>query len=94
MAKNEVYSWRLSGETKAALEERARQDRSSVSDLLDRIVGEWLTRDPGSKEDEAEQRRLHEAALKTIGTLQGDDPGRATDAKARLRARLARKRAG
>lgn len=93
MAKDQVYSWRLSIETKAALEERARQERSSVSELLDRIVAEWLSRDPHSNESDAEQQRLHEAALKTIGTIQGDDPDRAIHAKDRLRARLARKRA-
>lgn len=93
MARQEVYSWRLSSEIKVALEERARQERSSISALLDRIVTEWLSRDPDANESDAEQRRLHKAALKTIGTIQGDDPDRATNTRERLRLKLAKKRA-
>jgi hypothetical protein len=93
MAKTEVYSWRLSPETKSALEETARQQQASVSELLERIVGEWLACQEKSEADEAEQRRLHAAALKTVGTIRGDDPNRASNAKALLRAKLARRRA-
>jgi hypothetical protein len=93
MAKTEVYSWRLSVETKAALEETARQKQSSVAELLDQIVGDWLTRQQAFKVDDAEQQRLHAAALKTIGTIQGDNPDRARNAKTLLRAKLVKRRA-
>jgi hypothetical protein len=93
MAKTEVYSWRLSIETKAALEESARQNQSSMAGLLEQIVGDWLARQQAFKADEAEQRCLHEAALKTVGALRGDDPNRASNAKALLRSKLARRHA-
>ncbi len=93
MAKSEVYSWRLSVETKSALEETARRKQSSVAELLDQIVSDWLASQQGLKADEAEQLRLHEAALKTIGTLRGDDPDRSSNAKTLLREKLARRRA-
>ena len=93
MAKSEVYSWRLSVETKSALEETARQKQSSVAELLDQIVSDWLASQQALAADEAEQQRLHEAALKTIGTVRGNDPDRASDAKTLLRAKLAQRRA-
>jgi uncharacterized protein YutD len=93
MAKTEVYSWRLSVETKAALEETARQKQSSVAELLDQIVGDWLAHQQPLKANEAAQQRLHEAALKTIGTIRGDNPDRASNAKALLRAKLVQRRA-
>jgi uncharacterized protein YutD len=93
MAKTEVYSWRLSVEIKSALEETARQKQSSVADLLDQIVGDWLARQQALEENEAAQQRLHDEVLKTIGTIRGDNPDRAGNAKALLRAKLAQRRA-
>lgn len=93
MAKTEVYSWRLSLETKAALEETARQKQASVAELLDQIVNDWLTRQQAVKDDEAEQQRLHKAALEMIGTIQGDNVDRASNVRALLRAKLVQKRA-
>lgn len=94
MAKNEVYSWRLSVETKCALEETARRNRSSVSELLDKIVSDWLMQQQQLNEDETEQQRLRDAALKATGTIQGDNPDRAGNARALVRARLSKRRAG
>lgn len=94
MPKNEVYSWRLSAETKSVLEEAARRNRSTVSELLDKIVGDWLARQRQFDEDDAAQQRLHDAALKVIGTIQGDDSNRAGNVKAVVRARLSKRRAG
>lgn len=91
--KSEVYSWRLSTETKSALEESARQNQSSMAELLERIVLEWLVRQQNLQADEAEQLHLHAAAAKTFGTIQGDDPNRASNAKALLRKKLAKRRA-
>ncbi len=93
MTKTEVYSWRLSVETKAALEETARQKQSSVAELLDQIVGDWLAGQQALEADETEQQRLHEVALKMIGTIRGDNPDRAGNARALLRAKLAQRRA-
>lgn len=93
MAKNEVYSWRLSVETKAALEEAARQKQSSMAELLNQIVSDWLASQRALEAGEAEQQRLHTAALKTIGTLRGDDTNRASNVKTLLRTKLAQRRA-
>lgn len=48
MAKTEVYSWRLSRETKIALEDRARQAGKSLGQFLEHIAHEWLSKSEGS----------------------------------------------
>jgi hypothetical protein len=93
MAKTEVYSWRLSVEIKSALEETARQKQSSVAELLDQIIGDWLARRQALEANGAAQQRLHDEVLKTIGTIRGDNPDRAVNAKVLLRAKLAQRRA-
>lgn len=93
MAKSEVYSWRLSIETKAVLEEIARQKQASVAKLLDQIVAEWLARQQALEADEATQQRLHDKVLKTIGTIQGDNPDRASNARVLLRTKIAQRHA-
>ncbi len=94
--KTEVYSWRLSGDLKSDLEREARAQKVPVSAVLDMAVRQWL-RDKRSsvQDDEGEQRRLHAAAAKCIGTI--SVPGRTADAKtvretirARLRQRYGR----
>ena len=81
---------------KEALEESARAENTSVAGLLDRIVGDWLARGSSSgddSDDKAVQRRLHEAAAPSIGSIRGDDPNRAQEAGRRVRAGLVRKHA-
>ena len=90
MKKSEVYSWRLSPETKEALEDRARTEGISMANLVDRIVGNWLEQQ-AADEEAVEQRRLHAAASKTIGTIRGGDPTRAERASELVRARLREK---
>ena len=94
MAKDEVYSWRVTREMKAALEDAARRERASVSSLLERIVRSSLdaARREGSR-DGAEQRRLHRAAARLFGTLHGGNARRAEQVRRTVRARLARRRA-
>jgi hypothetical protein len=68
--KSEVYSWRVSRDTKMALEAEAREAGLSVSALLDRIAGEWLLAKKNSRvNDREEQARLHAAAEEVIGTI-------------------------
>lgn len=43
--------------------------------------------------DEAGQQSLHKAVAKTIGSNRGNDPQRANNARALLRAKLAQRRA-
>lgn len=77
--KTEVYSWRVSTELKTGLEREARRRKISLAAALDLAAQEWLSK--GSPEDDAaEQKRLHKAAAKAIGAIQGGDPYRAENA--------------
>lgn len=86
MAKNEVYSWRISRARKAALEHVAREERVSMAELLDRATGEWINGRAGAIEnDDAEQARRRANASRFIGSIRGGDPDRAANARQRLR---------
>ncbi len=88
--KTEVYSWRVSPETKADLETEARRQNTSVASLLDQLTRAWLRDRRGSSNaDDAEQARLHAAAEKLIGTLAGKNPRRAESVRTLVRGRLA-----
>jgi hypothetical protein len=92
MQKSEVYSWRLSPRLKAELEEEARSKQKSVAELLEDIAEDWLRRARSQGESEVEtQQRLRNSAMKFIGTLQGERPERAENARSEVRARLARR---
>jgi hypothetical protein len=94
MAKTEVYSWRVSAETKTALEREAKRANQSVGRLLDRIVEQWMDAAKRSNgTEEAEQLRLHRAASRWIGVLRGGNLYRAEQARRALRARLASRHA-
>lgn len=76
--KTEVYSWRLSADRKAELEEEARREGTSLSALLDRVAADWLAeRRNGHAEEEAEQAAIRKRAMTAIGSAAGDDPTRA-----------------
>jgi hypothetical protein len=69
LSKSEVYSWRLTRELKIQLEAAARDEKTSIGTVLDRVVREWLAKRTFSEEDDAEQqRRLRERAMKAVGT--------------------------
>lgn len=87
--KTQVYSWRLRSERKAALEEIARKQNRAVSELLDEAVDQWLSEQSELESEEAQQRRLRQAAASAIGSIAGGDPARAGQARARVRAVLA-----
>jgi hypothetical protein len=93
--KSAVYSWRLSPDTKAALEGEARQLGESLSRLLDRIAREWLEARRGGAFGTAEgQARIRAAANRAIGRIAGGKAQRAERARATVRQRLERRRAG
>jgi uncharacterized protein (DUF1778 family) len=52
MPKTESITFRVDAETKEAIENAAREDGRAVSNLLDRIVSEWLRRRQSTKEKE------------------------------------------
>ena len=92
--KTEVYSWRLSAERKAELEEEARREGESLSALLDRVTRDWLTeRRKGQADDEAEQGAIRRRAMAAIGSVAGGDRHRSSQASQRVREVL-RKRYG
>ena len=67
--KSEVYSWRLSPELKMRLEAAARDEKTSIGTILDRVVREWLAkRTPSEEEDAEQQRQLRKRAMKATGT--------------------------
>jgi hypothetical protein len=90
--KSEVYSWRLSSDLKAELEEAARREQTSVARLLDRIAREWLKARPGAAEEEAEQARIRAAAMRFVGKLRSGDPDLAAKASERVREVLEKRR--
>ena len=92
--KTEVYTWRVSSATKAALEEAARTSNRSVARLLDEIVAERLdATGPAGEAEMNNQRRLHARAARFAGRFSGTDPRRSGHVRARVRTRLAERRA-
>jgi predicted DNA-binding protein len=96
--KSEVYTWRVSPETKAGLEEAARNANRSVAQLLDEIVADHLTsiRDRGESDSE-HQRRLHARAARFLGCIHGQRTERRSErvrelVRERLKRRYARSR--
>jgi nucleotidyltransferase/DNA polymerase involved in DNA repair len=93
MTKTEVYSWRLDPDLKQRLGAAARDEKTSIGGLLNRIVEEWLDRCYPGQDDEALQRQLHEEAKKWIGSISlGEGPYTRERIRERVRARLAEKR--
>lgn len=89
MIKTEVYSWRLSLDLKAKLEDAAQSEDKSMAELLEQISREWLERCRLTASFEEQEERLRAAAMKCAGSIEGKDPGRAENARALVRARLA-----
>lgn len=90
MTKSEVYSWRLSPQMKRALEEAARREKQSVSAVLERIVTDAVRNGMrGVGEDEiALQKRLHSAAMATVGKLNSGRRDRSKRARQLVRRKL------
>lgn len=95
MQRPEIYDRHVSGSFKKELEEAARSRDTSVDELLEQIVREWLERnrhlESSSEDEEERQQRLHAAAAPFIGAIQGSDPTRSENVSSLVRARLARK---
>ena len=92
MQRPEIYDGHASIPFREQLEEAARSRQTSVDQLLEQIVREWLERDrERSEDDEERQQRLRAAAAPFIGAIQGSDPTRSENVSSEMRARLARK---
>jgi hypothetical protein len=92
--KTEVYSWRVSAQRKAELENESRRKGTSLAGLLDQITADWLQeRRSGRSGDDAEQARIRKRAEAAIGSIAGGDPHRSSQASQRVR-EILRKRYG
>jgi len=88
MNKTEVYSWRVDANLKSALEQSARAERTSVAQLLDSIVRNWLQESSSLNGEDEQQQRLHSAAQQCFGTLNSGGSDLATLAKERVRRKI------
>jgi hypothetical protein len=70
----EVYSWRVSTQLKSALERTARERKTTVAEALRQASAEWIGQHQPANDEEMEQRRLHMAAERFIGSLNGLAP--------------------
>lgn len=93
--KSEVYSWRICPEIKAALEEAAREQGTSIARLLEQVVSDWLDRQKAEAiDDEEQQRRMREEAMKYVGAIElGEGPYTAERIRERVRGRLKKRHA-
>ncbi len=88
MNKTEVYSWRVDINLKNALEQAARTEKTSVAQLLDSIVRNWLQEASSLNGEDEQQQRLRSAAQQCFGTLSSGGPNLATLAKERVRRKI------
>lgn len=94
MQKSEVYSWRVTPTTKAALEDRARRSGKSLGSLLEEIVEAWLRERAKREEADSEhQKQMHARTARCFGTFASGEGRRAERARAVIRARLREKNA-
>jgi hypothetical protein len=92
--KTEVYSWRLSPELKANLEEQAQSEGKSISALLEELTSEGLRARRGDQsDDEAQQAAIRKRAQSAIGAIHGNDPTRSARASELVREIIVRKHA-
>jgi hypothetical protein len=90
--KTEVYSWRLSAQTKANLESEARREGKSLAGLLEQITSDWLEQRRNSRNgEEAEQAAIRRRVMATVGTIRGGDPTRSQRAGELVREVIRRK---
>ena len=88
--RTEIYSWRVSTELKTALEREARRRKISLAKVLDMAAEEWLKKGGAGKDDDREQKRLHEAASKSFGVIKGGGPYLAENVRQVVQERLRR----
>lgn len=90
--KTEVYSWRLSAELKAEIEDQARSESKSMSALLEELASEGLRARRRSGSGQATARAaLLKRVLPAVGTIHSGDPNLGSKVSQTVRARIARK---
>jgi hypothetical protein len=87
-----VYRWRLSDNLKSELERAARLRGVPLSVVLEQAARVWLSQNAADPvEDEESQRKLHAAAERYIGTIEGLGPYDAQRVRETVRRRLREK---
>jgi hypothetical protein len=75
--KTAVYSWRLSIDLKTQLEEQARSEGKSVSELLEEVASSALqVRRTNNADEDARQAAIRRRVMEAVGSIRGDDPTR------------------
>jgi predicted transcriptional regulator len=90
--RDEVYSWRLSGELKSELEREARNRKVPVSSILETAVRDLLKNESNDVAEDETQHKLRSAAERCFGALASGQSNRAETARDELRKRLRRRR--
>ncbi len=90
--KEEVYSWRLSGELKSDLEREARLRKMPISSVLDLAVRDWLKKSGADVAGDDAQQVLHADAERCLGVLASGNSRRAETARKAVRDRIQRRR--
>lgn len=90
--KEEVYSWRLSGELKSDLEREARLRKLPVSSVLDLAVRDWLKKSGADVAGDEVQYALHAGAERCLGVIASGNSRRAETARKSVRDRIQRRR--
>jgi len=67
------------------LQREARRRKMSLAAVLDLAAREWLSKTYQPPDDEEEQKRLHKAAAKLIGSIEGTDPHRSANVSKEMR---------
>jgi hypothetical protein len=86
--KSEFYSWRVSTELKTALEREANHRKVSLAAILDLAARELLNKSGHGVDDEQEQARFQQAAMKCFGAFEGGDVHRSENTRREVRRRL------
>jgi hypothetical protein len=92
MPKTAIISWRIKPDRRRALESEARREGITLPELLNRMIGQFLEARRRDRDENTEQRRLHAAAAKFIGTISSGDPSLSENVSAKVRSRLRQRR--
>jgi hypothetical protein len=76
---------------KTSLEREVRRRKLSLVAVLDLAADEWLKKSASPTDDNEEQHRRQQAALKCFGSIAGSDPLRSENASWTVRERLRRR---
>jgi predicted transcriptional regulator len=92
MEKSYVYSWRLSAETRTALQDFARRRNTKLARVIDEAVKAWLEKESNASDQNREAERLRQAAIPTLGAIASGKRDRASRVRELVSAKLRKKK--